>query len=210
MPLIWNPGGGGGISTVHTDGVTIQGDGSIATPIALLDAETDGVTIIGAGIAANKIRSNGAPVGFFNAVYDFGTLGPGGNGVIVCGFVLTAALTFSHLAANFTTPGGTDLVDLGVYTQAGTLVADIGPQNTNFTGIHSFAVLQAPVTLPIGLYMFGCACDGGFVKLASGNNGPMIWCQANLGAISAGGQLPSTVPAQTVTATNNGFGFALF
>jgi hypothetical protein len=54
MKIIFvNQSGGGG--TVQTDGVTITGDGSVAHPIALLDAETDGVTLQGAGISSSQL-----------------------------------------------------------------------------------------------------------------------------------------------------------
>jgi len=53
--MLIGAGTGGGSGTVTTDGVTIQGNGSVATPIALLDAITDGVTLQGAGISSSKL-----------------------------------------------------------------------------------------------------------------------------------------------------------
>jgi hypothetical protein len=54
-----NPIGSGGAGSVTTDGVTIQGAGTVPSPIALKQVETD-ATITGAGTVASPLSATGA------------------------------------------------------------------------------------------------------------------------------------------------------
>lgn len=49
-------GGGGGLSSVTTDGVTIQGLGTVASPVAIKAVQVDGVTVTGNGIVGSTAQ----------------------------------------------------------------------------------------------------------------------------------------------------------
>lgn len=205
---VWNPGqGGGGGGTVHTDGVTIQGDGSVGTPIALLDAMTDGATLQGAGIAADKLAV--IPSSFYQQGFIQGNFGPSANTIWLNGFNLLGPLTFSNITIVVQDTDASNLYDVGIYTAAGALVAHAGAQAIPAGSVQTFAMIGAPITLPQGRYLFAFTGDGGNVSIYYTAN-MLTWFE-NVGyGASAGGVLPNTIAAPTPSPNNTAVCFCLF
>jgi hypothetical protein len=229
VPFVWNPGsgGGGGGGTVHTDGVTIQGDGSAGNPVALLDAITDGVSLTGAGISANKLAlldamSDGltltgagivsskltvAPSSFFTSGRAQGSFGPGANVLLLMGFDLPGPLTFSTITIVVQDTDNVGLYDVGVYNAAGTLVAHAGAQTIPAGSVQNFSVVGGAKTVPQGAYMFAFTGAGNVTFYYDPSM--LVWClQTNYGS-SSGGVLPSTITPPTRAVAAGQFAFTL-
>lgn len=208
---VWNPGqGGGGSGTVHTDGVTIQGDGSVATPIALLDAETDGTSLLGAGISANKLRIQ--PVGYYTGGAPDVFVGTAAGFIGAYGVVIPSPLTFSHLTVIVGAHDPAETVDMGLYDYAGNLVANIGGRSLSANGLTTFATLQGVQTIPQGLYLFAESGTGNTFGLYGNQfGGNMFWYFA-IGFESAlvPGTLPATVTTPAIAPAQGNFNFALW
>jgi hypothetical protein len=206
-------GGGGG--TVQTDGVTITGDGSVAHPITLLDAETDGVTLQGAGISSSKLALKavqtdasltGAGIGsstlgqlpitfWTNAPFNIGEFSANNaNRVGVYGICLETPVTFSNLTIFVGTGDGANNYDLGFYTQAGALVAHVGAQTMAATGIVTLPVIGAPITLFPGLYALAVSGQANTLTIGYGNAN-WAWIKNSSFAASVGGALPASIGA---------------
>ena len=236
--FVINPGGGGG-GTVTTDGVTIQGNGSAGSPIALLDAETDGVTLQGAGIAASKLalkavqtaaRLTGAgtvasPLDVAGWPLTWFATNPGGtagaqqftysaNTLYIAGVLLLAPVRFSNITVDVAVVDAVHNCDLGFYTYAGNLVANIGPQTIPSLGLQTFATVQGVVTLPPGRYFFATTSVGTTAALLwSTAPGSILQFQSNgIFGASAGGVLPAMIvpPADSLTANTYYPVFILF
>ena len=209
-PLVWNGGsGGGGISTVHTDGVTVQGDGSVATPVALLDAITDGTTLLGAGISANKLRIQ--PVTYLTFGQIISYIPTDFHFIFAQGFVAPSPLTFAHLTLAI---GGfdpsPDVVDFGVYDFAGNLVTSTGAFSLAGAGLLNFAFAGGAVTIPQGLYLLGFTGSGASLAFY-GDAVSLSWRYTPFQqAIGSPGHLPSTITAPTVAPTTGAIGFGLW
>lgn len=228
MPFVWNPGsGGGGGGTIHTDGITIQGDGSSGNPVALLDAITDGVTLTGAGIAANKLAlldamSDGTtltgagtvsnkltvtPGSFFTSGRAQGSFGPSANVLMLMGFDLQGPITFSTMTIVVQNTDNVGDYDVGIYNAAGTRVAHAGPQTIPAGSVQNFAMVGAPITLPQGAYMF--AFTGAGVVTIYYDPSMLVWClETNYGS-SSGGILPATITPPTRSVKAGQFAFTL-
>jgi hypothetical protein len=197
---VWNPGGGGGSGTVHTDGVTITGDGSTGNPIAILQVETD-ATLAGAGTVASPLGVADWPLPYISAGDNNNAFVVTANQVSVYGFVIPYRFTFSNIAVASQTGDSVNNSDVGIYSAAGNLVAHIGAQAIQtFTGLQAFAVVGGAKTLPPGVYFFGWTSAANVLTLA-GNSGTPILSYTATAAASAGGALPGTItpPANSAT-----------
>lgn len=205
---VWNPGqGGGGGGTVHTDGVTIQGDGSSGTPIALLDAMTDGSTLQGAGIAASKLAV--IPSSFYQQGFIQGNFGPNANVLWLNGFNLEGPMTIGNITIVVQNTDPTNLYDVGIYTAAGVLVAHAGAQAIPAGSVQTFALIGAPITLPQGRYLFAFTGNGGVVSIYYTAN-MLTWFESTGYGASVGGVLPATIAAPTPNPNNTAVCFCLF
>lgn len=220
---IINPGGSGGSGTVQTDGVTIQGDGSAGNKIALLDAITDNVTLQGAGISSSKlaikaVQTDATLTGAGTVASPlkvkpntFFALGSGqGGGVSVstntltlCGFSLEGALTFSNISVNIFSGDASFDVDLGLYNAAGTLLANIGAQVINVTGIQVFPTVQGAQTIPPGRYLFAQTSNHNSFELFGSTVAFWSWFAATGFGSSSGGALPASIAAPTLSPSSN-------
>jgi hypothetical protein len=207
---VWNPGqGGGGGGTVHTDGVTIQGDGSVASPVALLDAMTDGSTLLGAGIAANKLAI--IPSIYLSAMSGSNFTGFTENFVAVCGFTVPTPLTFSNLVINIANADDAPVLnDFGIYDFAGNLIANTGPFSFPVATQPVFPMQQGEQTIPQGLYLFAATSDGDGLAIY-GDTNSFSWFETTAyTGFPTGGSLPSTIPPPGIVPNLQTFCVALF
>jgi hypothetical protein len=116
------------------------------------------------------------------------------NQVYVNGFALPYPITFGHIYLRVATPDAANNYDIGLYTQAGSLITHIGPQTLPTTGYQTFAFLGGAKTLTPGLYVFawtGLATTAALVA----DNVHQSWNQNNNYAASSSGTLPASIPA---------------
>ena len=191
--------------TLKTNGVL---NGS-QTLLNLLNGSGVSVTVDGSGdVTISAISSGGiAPnTPFFTppiALNQSGQVtGVAGNNVVTMYvFSIPYEITFSKLSwFSSTGDNGTDLSDIGIYSIASlaattaTLVANIGP--TTGIGSSSFntePVLQAPVTLAPGLYLFGTLSNHGAgfdISYAVPSEAGYAWSTTSVGSA---GTLPGTL-----------------
>jgi hypothetical protein len=217
MPPTGGGGGGGGLATVTTDGVTIQGAGTVPSPVALKAAQTDSslqgagtvasplgilsvgknATLTGAGTGASPLGVAGWPLTFFSSgVWNSNGNFGGSNVLAICGLVIVHQLTFGNIAVNVQTADAVNSYDIGIYTAAGSLVADIGPRTLPSTGYVHFATVQGSQTIAAGMYLFAWTGTTNTAKLTlQTQNQPWIY-NGSFGSSTAA-QLPSTIAAQT-------------
>lgn len=119
------------------------------------------------------------------------------------GITLTTTVTFSNISVHLWTADGTNLYDLGIYDSTGTLKADIGPSHLAGSNLVTFAVLQAPVTLVAGLYLFAWTGNAATAALG-GNDTVPVWFDGGSLGVTSGGQLLSSIsfPAKSVAYTS--------
>jgi len=216
--------GSGGSGTVNTDGVTIQGNGSVATPIALLDAITDGVTLQGAGISSSKlalkaVQTNsgltgtgavGSPLGLTPSnFYSIGSFGGGptqavtANTLVICGVVIPLAVVFSNFTFWLAAGDASHDSDIGIYTPAGALLANLGAQLLTGTGApQTIATLQSGVVIQPGKYLVAWTSAASTLSLYTDaqTNAPWCWFSSASYGTSVGGACPAsiTAPAQSI------------
>ena len=166
---------------------------------------TTNSSLTGAGTSGSPLGVNGWPLTFFSSgVWNSNANFLGNNDIAICGIVIQYALTFSHIAVNVATADAVNNYDLGIYTAAGALVADIGPQTLPSTGYVHFATVQASQTIAPGMYLFAWTGPVNTAKLSlQTQNQPWIY-NGNLSS-STGAQLPGTIAAQTPAPTSGGF-----
>jgi hypothetical protein len=167
-------GGGGGLATVTTD-TTLTGNGSAGLPLGV----------------------KGWPLKFFSSgIWNTQTNFAGANSIGISGIVLEYELTFGNIAVNVQTSDASNNYDIGIYTAAGALVADIGPRPLPSTGFVHFAAVQGIQTIAPGLYLFAFTGITNTAKLTCQSQNNAWISNTNLSA-STGAQLPSTIAAQT-------------
>lgn len=110
---------------------------------------------------------------------------------------------------NVTTSDATNLYDIGVYTKAGSLIANIGAQHLPNNNIQTFATVQGAQTIPSGLYIFTITGNAATASISYDNDSP-AWVIANSFAASSGGALPSSIGAQAVTPATSQIYFQLY
>lgn len=210
--------GGGG--TVHTDGVTITGNGSGGSPIALLDAMTDGVTLQGAGISASKlalkaVQTDGTLTGAGTVASPLSSIGPtfhffsGGsygqnfavpqNQTLVFGFLIPYRLQVGTMYTNFATPDGSNNSDVGIYSAAGSLLANYGAQHLgSFAEVLPF--VQGTVVFPAGEYYIAYTTAGTSLITSAGFS-TASFVVSNTAGVTSGGALAGSItpPARSVS-----------
>lgn len=206
--IVSGGGGSGGASTVQTDGVTIQGDGSAGNKIAIKQVETQ-ARLTGAGTVASKLDIAGWPCTFFTYPQATG-FGPTvtANKLILLGFTLDCALTFSQVTVSLVTNDNTNNSDIGLYNSAGTLIANIGAQHTPAGGDQTFAFTQGAQTISPGLYFFAVTSAG---STLNPNGNQQFFCAYFNGTFgtSAGGALPASIAPPALAPSRNGITFCL-
>lgn len=188
FPGVWITSPGGGLSTVHTTS-TLTGNGTTGSPI---------------GVA-------GWPLTFFSLGFPQSqeTLA-GANDIDASGFVLPYPLTFAHILVNIDTADAVNDYDIGIYTKAGVLVANIGGQPLPSTGSQSFATLQGSQTILPGLYAFAWTGAATTAQIGNTNQSGEVWFQSHNIGTAVAGTLPASVSAIAVSPTNFTLAFALY
>jgi len=176
-------GGGGGFSGVTTNS-----------------------TLTGSGLASSALSVNGWPTNIFiiggQADSSNATVA---NKVNYSGFYLTTSLTFTTLGVDISTPDGVNNSDIGIYNAAGSsLLANIGAQHLGSGGLQSFTITQGTVTLQPARYLLAFTSAAGTLTLNKDNR-VITWAFTSGGVgVSAGGALPASIPAPTVSFTISG------
>jgi hypothetical protein len=137
---------------------------------------------------------NGWPLPFFSVGDGTAFAAATTNTVYVTGFVLSYALTFAHITINVGTADAANLYDVGVYTKAGALVANIGAQHLPTTGAQTFATLQGSKNILPGLYAWAFTGNAATAQLAFDFNLANWGFNFTAGA-SSGGALPASISA---------------
>lgn len=189
LPGWWSfGGGGGGLSSVTTNS-TLTGNGTGGSPLGVA-----GMPIIfyssGNGLSSESLAA--------------------ANDIDASGFVLQYPITFAHLAFQVNTADGVNSYDVGIYTNAGALVANIGPQHLPSTGLVSFITLQGSQTILPGLYAFAWTSAATTAQLGIDNNLSFTWFQSHSIGTSSGSTLPASVSPIAISVTGYGLALALF
>jgi len=229
LPGWWafNPGSGGGGGTVTTDGVTIQGNGSAGSPIALLDAITDGVTLQGAGISSSKlalkaIQTTARLMGTGTVASPLDVTGwplPGwvsggwgasarffastANKLNVYGVIFPAPVLCSNITLDINTADAVNNCDIGFYNSAGVLLAHIGAQTIPATGLQTYAIVGGPLVIPAGTNYFATTSAANTAILfITGGGGLAVGWGTNLSyGASTGGALPASITPPGLSAS---------
>lgn len=216
MPRVSNSG-----TVISTDGVTLQGNGSAASPVAIKAVQVDGATITGAGTVASPLVAGAAiPIGWPLNWYSFGEAGLAtafalfghtANTYTAWGIVLPVQLAVDTLILNIHLGDATHNCDAGLYNAAGHLVANIGAQHLTATGIQQFAIAQGAVTLNPGRYYFATTSVATTATLYTTNDGitPQSFYFAQDLGTTTGGALNATITPPAEAPAANGPIFSL-
>jgi len=131
------------------------------------------------------------------------------NQVTVCGFALPYNLTFSNIVNYVWQADGTNLYDVGIYTQAGALVANTGPNHWPSTGFQTLSTLQGAKTLQAGLYLFGFTGNANTGQVSYDSGGSAWAYNVNITS-SSGGTLPASIGAVAIAPDYRQFQFHLY
>jgi len=197
MARLLGGSGGGGSGTVSTDGVTIQGDGSGGSPIALKQVET-GATLTGAGTLASTLGVTPVTRWMFGNALANTTVNA--NQVSVWGVYLPVPVTFANLTVNFGNVDSTNKFDVGIYSAAGALIANLGGiVFTSGSGFQTHATVQGSQTIAQGVYLVASTGNATAVNQFAGDSGqePSSWFQNLNYTSSSGGALPNSISAPT-------------
>lgn len=133
----------------------------------------------------------------------------GNNQVFIHGFFLPAALTFGHITVF---PNATDAVntyDVGIYTAAGALIANIGGTTLPTSAITTYALAQGSQTINPGLYLSAWTGSSTAGTLFDDANGPPNWVINSNAGTATGGILPSSITAPALSPSRGMLWFAL-
>jgi len=168
--------------------------------------QSDGTSIAGIGTAGNKLRETTAD--FFASIgREDAVLAPIANKICLTGFVLERPLIFSNIWIDVR-QHDTNPVDFGVYDVNGTLVADVGAAALSSNTVQALPVLNAPITLPPGRYMFAFTAENNTLQITE-TNAQFCWMFDGGTITSALGQLPATIAAQPILIRLIGANFCL-
>lgn len=131
------------------------------------------------------------------------------NDVAISGFVLPTPLTFTYIGIAVTTADAIGDYDFGVYTAAGDLIANLGPQHVPPTNLLTGPTLQGKQTIDAGLYMFGWTGNAIVAAIDIDPNWISWVFNADVAA-SVGGTLPASIGAVAVAPAARAWGFALY
>lgn len=168
-------------------------------------------TLTGTGTSVSPLSVAGWPLAFYTNVTNQGaSTGLGGaNQVYIIGFANPSNVTFANISVAIQTADAVNLYDLGVYNQAGSLLAHIGAQSLPSTGNQTFAVSGGSKTISAGLYVFAFTGNSTTAALKQDSGTVLIWIRNTNVATSAAGVLPGSIGALTVAVGAFPIGFAL-
>jgi hypothetical protein len=142
---------------------------------------------------------NGWPLNFFGGqnIYETFPLGTA-NKTDAFGFALPYQLNFSKSAFYVDTTDIINNYDIGIYTKAGLLIADIGAQTLPGSGVQSKVSVQGALTIGPGMYL--CAWTGvATTAVLAGTRNGFDWGSIFSGSVSSGGALPASIAPVAVS-----------
>jgi hypothetical protein len=165
----------------------------------------------GNGTSGSPLGISGWPVTFFYSYTNTAaSTGPAANQIYLTGFYLSYALTFAHLLVNIAAADNVNNTDFGVYSKAGTLIANIGAAHYASTGLQQLATTQGSQTITAGLYAFAFTSVGTTLKVGQDSGPGMVWALNSNAGTSSGGVLPSSITAITENPTSFPLQMGLF
>jgi len=196
-----NPGGAGGLGTVQTDGVTIQGDGSAGNKIAIKAVQTT-TGLTGLGTVASKLGLSPS-IGWFSGGTGNAATVVTANQIVLCAQVIPFTLTFANISWLNQVGDNANNCDVGLYNSAGTLVANIGAQHIAFgAGVATVAAVQGSQTIQQGLYFSAYTSAAGNFSLFQQGSGLVPYFNGAFGS-SVGGALPASIVPPALSAAQN-------
>jgi hypothetical protein len=163
-----------------------------------ISSVTTNSTLTGAGTGASPLGVADWPLTYYSSSLSTSSQAVGGaNNILGSTFLVTAPVTFANIIVQVSTADATHNSDIGIYTTAGTLLADIGAQALGSTGVHSFATVQGSQTLLPGLYIFAFVSAGTTFAIQSTFQ-VLSWLYASNLGFPSGGALPSSITAPTL------------
>ena len=185
-----------GLKQAFTD-ASLQGDGTVASPLSILKVSTT-AELTGAGTTGSPLSVAGWPLTWFTTGLPVSALSLGAANVVsVYGFALPYTLTFANVGIYVAVADAVNNYDLGLYTKAGNLIANIGPQTLPNAAQTSIATLQGSQTIAPGLYLFAWTGDVGIAQIY-GYTYDFSWVVNGNIAASAAGTLPPAIGAVAV------------
>lgn len=113
-------------------------------------------------------------------------------------FQVPYKLTFGHISIGINVADAVGLYDVGVYSFAGTLLADIGAQHLPSTGVQTFATVQGAITINPAVYIFAVTGNATTASINFTNHQGSAYSNRSL-ASTVGGALNASI---TVGAVN--------
>jgi NADPH:quinone reductase-like Zn-dependent oxidoreductase len=101
------------------------------------------------------------------------------------------------------------LYDVGIYSQAGALIANIGPTHFGATGLVATATLQGAKTINPGLYVFGWTGNAATLGIQTDHT-TGTWAEITNIATSSAGTLPPSIGAVAIAPGNHRPWMALY
>lgn len=169
-------GGGGGLSTVNTDG-SLTGAGTVASPLKVTAAT--GFCLISQTNNTDTVTA---------------------NTMLLYGFLLPCPVIINKLWINIQVADNANNNDVGLYNQTGTLLAHIGAQHLASTGQQGIAATGAPITAPQGVVFLAVTSAASTLAINGNNSYLVLYHNTSFGS-SAGGTLPATITPPTLSPT---------
>lgn len=198
-------------------GAAFQANGTALSSSSTINFESGSGVAVSNPSAGNVSIAEAPAAMFFSGTHAGVNQAATANAIIASGFYLPYPVTFSHIAFVVNTADTTsgDHYDVGIYSHAGTLEADIGATagTTAFstTGSKDVVIAQASVTLPPGQYYFALTGNAATGAIDIDPCGSFLSITASSLGSSSGGALPSslTPPADSFTTWDDCVDFAL-
>jgi hypothetical protein len=162
---VTNPGSGSGSGTVTTDGVTIQGDGSAGSPIAIKAVQLQ-ARLTGAGTVASKLDIGGWPLNFWQVGLPDSSQDAAvtQNFSYLCSIQIGYALAFSKIALSVHAGDAGGVTAVALYDSTGARIAHTTPANLA-AGYPTLTFAEGSQTINPGDYWFLCASAAVGVRL---------------------------------------------
>lgn len=198
-------------------GAAFQANGTALSSSSTVNFQSGSGVAVSNPSAGNVSIAEAPAAMFFSGTHAGANQAATANTIIASGFYLPYPVTFSHIAFVVNTADTTsgDHYDVGIYSHAGTLEADIGATagTTAFsaTGSKDVVIAQASVTLPPGQYYFALTGNAATGAIDINPCSSFYSITASSLGSSSGGALPSslTPPADSFTTWDDCVDFAL-